>query len=71
MSFGYAAVLIRLGRYLAWLIGLWGRAKGQQKDLATKLNDPFDEALYAQVAAGILDSWRKDVQKMRDDIKFR
>jgi hypothetical protein len=71
VTFAYATLLIRIARYLAWIIRLWGRAKKEKKDYRVKLSEPFDEILYAEVAAGILDSWRKDVQKMRDDVRFR
>jgi hypothetical protein len=64
-------LIFRLGRWALWLIRLWGHSRGNNQTLRDALHASFNDYVYDEFAKSIYESWRQDVQKMKDDIKFR
>ena len=70
-AFVETILIFRFGRWLLWLINLWGHSRSEGLTLRDALNIPFNEDVYEEFAKSVYESWQRDVQTMKDDTKFR
>lgn len=66
-----AILLVRVGRYVLWLISLWGHSRNTQKSHLAMFRQPFDEGFYENFSAGIRAAWLREKKQFKDAFKFR
>lgn len=66
-----AILLVRGGRYVLWMISLWGHSRKTEKSHLAMFRQPFDEAFYENFSAGICNAWLREKKQFKDAFKFR